>query len=312
MTHPTRRQFLTSSATAIAAGATAASYAVGGDESPGYIDAHVHVWTPDTDRYPLDEGRKKSDMKPASFTPEELFAHSRPEGVARIVRIQMSYYRFDNSYMLQAMQEHPGVFSGVAVIDETAADLHARMTDLKGRGVRGFRLYANAENTAQWANSDAMKTMWKIAADENLNMCLLSNPDALPTIHKICASFSNTPVVIDHFSRIGTTGSVEQADLDQLLALAEFENVRVKLSAFYALGEKAAPYTDLGPMIRQLRDAFGAERLMWATDCPYQVQNGHTYAASIDLIRNPAKLGFLSENDREWILRKTAERVFFS
>ena len=27
-------------------------------------------------------------------------------------------------------------------------------------------------------------------------------------------------------------------------------------------------------MIRRLRDAFGAERLMWATDCPYQVQTG--------------------------------------
>ena len=33
-------------------------------------------------------------------------------------------------------------------------------------------------------------------------------------------------------------------------------------------------------MIRTLRDAFGANRLMWATDCPYQVQDGHTYADS--------------------------------
>ena len=25
------------------------------------------------------------------------------------------------------------------------------------------------------------------------------------------------------------------------------------------------------PFVRSLRDAFGAERLMWATDCPYQL-----------------------------------------
>jgi len=118
-------------------------------------------------------------------------------------------------------------------------------------------------------------------------------------------------VVIDHFSRIGTTGDVAQSELDQLLALAKHERVTVKLSAYYALGKKAAPYTDLGPMIRQLLDAFGAERLMWATDCPYQVQNSHTYRASIDLIRDPALLDFLGETDRQWILRKTAERVFF-
>jgi predicted TIM-barrel fold metal-dependent hydrolase len=84
----------------------------------------------------------------------------------------------------------------------------------------------------------------------------------------------------------------------------------VKVSAYYALGKKTAPYTDLGPMIKRLVDAYGPERLMWASDCPYQVQNGHKYADSIELIRS--KLEFLSESDRAWILGKTAERVFFS
>ena len=58
----------------------------------GFIDAHVHVWTPDIDHYPLAAGFKKEDMKPASFTPEELFKHTRPAGVDRINLIQMSYY----------------------------------------------------------------------------------------------------------------------------------------------------------------------------------------------------------------------------
>jgi len=60
-----------------------------------YIDAHVHVWTPDTARYPLAGGYKKEDMKPASFTPEELFKHCKPAGVDRINLIQMSFYGFD-------------------------------------------------------------------------------------------------------------------------------------------------------------------------------------------------------------------------
>lgn len=57
-------------------------------------------------------------MAPASFTPEELFHHSKPVGVSRIVLIQMSFYGFDNSYMTDMMKAHKGVFSGVAVIDE--------------------------------------------------------------------------------------------------------------------------------------------------------------------------------------------------
>ena len=60
----------------------------------------------------------------------------------------------------------------------------------------------------------------------------------------------------------------------------------------------------------RLRDAYGASRLMWASDCPYQVQGVHTYAASIALIRD--RLDFLTAEERDWILRKTAEKVFFA
>jgi predicted TIM-barrel fold metal-dependent hydrolase len=48
---------------------------------------------------------------------------------------------------------------------------------------------------------------------------------------------------------------------------------------------------------------------MWASDAPFQVVDGHTYKASIDLIKSG--LDFLDDDDREWLLRKTAERVFF-
>ena len=83
----------------------------------------------------------------------------------------------------------------------------------------------------------------------------------------------------------------------------------MKVSAFYALGKKRAPYTDLLPMIRRLLDAFGPERLMWASDCPYQVQGEHTYAASVELIEK--HLDFLSAEDRARILRDTAAGFFF-
>jgi hypothetical protein len=39
------------------------------------------------------------------------------------------------------------------------------------------------------------------------------------------------------------------------------------------------------------------------------VQNGHTYLDSIELVRS--RLDSLSPADRQWLLRKTAERVFF-
>jgi predicted TIM-barrel fold metal-dependent hydrolase len=61
-----------------------------------YIDAHSHIWTPDLGHYPLAEGFAKADMKPPSFTAEELLAQCRPAGVGRVNLIQMVFYGFDN------------------------------------------------------------------------------------------------------------------------------------------------------------------------------------------------------------------------
>lgn len=302
-----RRTFLRTTALAALA---PAGHLVKAAASSAYIDAHVHVWTPDTQRYPLAAGFKQEEMKPASFTPEELFAHCRPEGVSRVVLIQMSFYQFDNRYMLDMIAKHRGTFVGVGIVDESKPDVSETMKTLAGQGVRGFRIYTEKEKAEAWLESDGMKKMWSYGADAGLSMCLLANPDALPAVHRMCRMYPKTPVVIDHFARIGVSGSVEQSDVDNLCRLAEFEHTHVKTSAFYALGAKAAPYTDLGPMIRKLRDTYGAARLMWASDCPFQVQAGHTYANSIALIRD--RLEFLSAEDKEWMLRKTAEKVFFS
>lgn len=277
----------------------------------GLIDAHVHVWTPDVKRYPISEGfTVEKDMKPASFTPEEYFAHSKPCGVTRTVLIQMSFYTTNNQYMLDVIKAHPGVFGGVAIVDESAPDLEATMKRLKARGVRGFRIYTSRDKAGHWFDSAGMRRMWAVAGEEGLSMCLLADPDALPMVNRMCREYPGTRVVIDHFARIGMKGGIVPSDLEALCRLSKFPNTHVKTSAFYALGLKKPPYRDLGPMIRALRDSFGASRLMWASDCPYQVEGEHSYKASIELIRSG--LDFLTTEDRQWMLRKTAEKVFFS
>jgi predicted TIM-barrel fold metal-dependent hydrolase len=155
-----------------------------------------------------------------------------------------------------------------------------------------------------------MAAMWKTGAREQLAMCMLINPDALGPLDAMCEKFPDTPVVVDHFGRVGVDGVIRDAEVDNLCRLARHKNTHIKVSAFYALGKKKAPYTDLAPMIRRLVEAYSPKRLMWATDCPYQVQNGHTYRDSIELVRS--RLDFLSADDRQWLLHKTAARVFFS
>ena len=275
----------------------------------GYIDAHVHVWTSDTTKYPLASGYRREQMQPPNFPPEELLSQAQPCGVSRIVLIQMSYYGYDNSYMLDTMRRFRGVFSGVAVIDETARPRDV-MRQLAKQGVRGFRISPKGRPLDRWLDTPGMATMWRCGSEENLSMCCLIDPEALPAVDRMCQKFPETPVVIDHIARIKADSKNRDEEVKELCNLARHKLTMVKISAFYALSKGQPLYLDLAPVIRRLLEAYGPERLMWATDCPFQVQNGHTYLDSIALIRD--RLDFLSDSARQWLLGKTAERVFFS
>ncbi len=317
--HCTRRSFTRGGASllATAAGSWLGGRATAAEEAAtargagpdGVVDAHVHVWTPDLDRYPLADGFTKADMQPPSFTAEQLLAADRPLGIARIVLIQMSYYGFDNRYMLDCMAAAPGVFGGVAIVDHEQPDVADTMRALAGKGVRGFRLYTSREKAEAWQASAGIQQMWQTGAEAGLAMCLLADPDALPAIATMCEAFPKTPVVIDHFARIGMRAGIDPEQLERLLSLARFPTVHVKVSAYYALGRKLPPYDDLEPMIRQLRNAYGAERLMWASDGPFQLADGQGYEPSLALIRDRCR--FLTQADRDAILHGTAGRLFY-
>lgn len=291
-----------------------AGSALSAESKTGWIDAHVHVWTSDLDRFPLDAQFAPQQMVPMSFTDSELFGHCRPSGVDRVVLIQMNFYGLDHGYMFEVMQNNPGVFSAVALIDFQSegllpSDVTAKARELVSQGVRGFRLHSMGDAGA-WPDNPLMNTLWRTAGEDGFAVCPLINPGDIESIEQLCRKHPDTRVVIDHFARIGLSGQIEQDRLESLCQLAKFPNVYVKTSAFYALGKKQPPYWDLLPMIRRVLDAYGPERLMWASDCPFQVQGEHTYQASLDLILHHAD--FLSPGDKQWLLRDTAERVFFS
>jgi predicted TIM-barrel fold metal-dependent hydrolase len=154
-----------------------------------------------------------------------------------------------------------------------------------------------------------MQLMWKTAAETRQSMCCLINPENLTELNGMCKKYPETPVVIDHFARIGENGQISESDLRHLCQLAAHPTIRVKISAYYALGLKKPPYHDLVPMIKRLYESYGAERLMWASDCPYQLTEPNTYAASIALIRD--HIDFVTPEERRLLLRTTAESTFF-
>ncbi len=274
-----------------------------------YIDAHSHIWTPDVAHYPLAKGFTVADMMPKSFTAEELLATCRPSGVGRVNLIQMSYYEFDNSYMLDMIKLYPNRFVGTAIVDPLAPKPDGAMRALLPQGVRAFRIHPSysKQPSATWLQPAGYEAMFATAAKTNQALSCLIDAAGFAEIDRMCGKHPDTTVIIDHLGRIGTGGMIRDEDIDALCALAKHKKMLIKVGAFYALGKKTPPYLDLAPMIQRVVKAYGPERCMWESDCPFQVVS-QKYSESIGLI---AKLDFLSQNDREWLLRRTAEKALF-
>jgi predicted TIM-barrel fold metal-dependent hydrolase len=282
------------------------------DIAKGWIDAHSHIWPPEVDRFPLAPGLTKKDLNPPSFTDDELLAIARPEGVQRVVLIQHSvYHLFDNSYLIDAAKRRPERFRIVGMVDDSQPSAGDEMKRLLEQRVTGFRItpFIRKEQPERWLETPGMKEMWATAAKTRQAMSCLIDASHLAGVDQMCQRYPDTPVVIDHFARIGVDGQMRDSDIKSLCNLAQHKHTYVKVSAFYALGNKKPPHLELVPMIKRLLEAFGPERLMWASDSPYQLQGENSYAASIALVRD--RLDFLSNDDRQWLLRKTAEKVYF-
>jgi predicted TIM-barrel fold metal-dependent hydrolase len=274
--------------------------------------------------YPLGKGWKVEDMNPRSFTAEELLAICRPAGVGRVNLIQMSFYNpqpgiemtsqngngFDNRYMLDMIKLYPDRFVGTAIVDPLGEAPDRAMVELKPKGVRAFRIAPNFSKLppARWLEPPGYAAMFASAPKHGQALSCLINPDAFAEVDRMARRFPETTIIIDHLGRIGASGTIASEDVDALCALAKHPKVLVKVGAFYAFGKKTPPYLDLAPLIRRVVQAFGAGRCMWESDCPFQVVRD-SYADSIALIRD--RLDFLTTDQKESLLWRTAERVLF-
>ena len=280
----------------------------------GWIDAHTHLWTPDTQKFPLATWAKVADMQPPSFTAEEWLALARPAGVEQAVLVQHSpLYGYDSSYLLDCCQHYPGTFSLIGRIDERLPDLDDRLRQQRKQGLRGLRISptVHGDRTSvldppNWLKASEMRALWRAAADQDVIMCPLLAPEFLPTLDPMCQEFPQVKCVIDHLGQVDIT---QEEQITNLLRLSRHPNVYVKVSAFYKFGTKRPPYLELGPLIQRLVNAFGAGRLMWGSDCPYQLNDGNTFQAAVDLVAK--HLNFLAAADRQKLLRDTAAKLFF-
>jgi len=145
--------------------------------------------------------------------------------------------------------------------------------------------------------------LWQAAAELGVVVSLLVEPHHLASVRRVAAAYRSTPIVIDHIGRC-RPGAPEEHDL---LALAEFPNVSVKVSALPALSRQGAPFHDLQPLISRCYTAFGADHLMWGTDYPHVLDAG-PYPTPVDVLQ--PLLSSATEAELHQIVGGNAARLY--
>jgi L-fuconolactonase len=96
------------------------------------------------------------------------------------------------------------------------------------------------------------------------------------------------------------------ADLPQLLALATYANVAVKVSGACTLSHAPFPYPDLWDPLWRVFDAFGLERCLWGTDWTRAVKLV-TYQEGVDAFRSTERL---SDSDKVALMGASLTRIY--
>jgi predicted TIM-barrel fold metal-dependent hydrolase len=218
-------------------------------------------------------------------------------------------YRYDASYAISVHKAHPGRFGLVKPVDPSDSAVVDTIDNWAATdGAVGIRIMMRGDVPTD-------------AADPGLNRVLAAAAQHAMPVNLLCwgrlqqagqlaARNPDTMLVIDHLGLQQPfeppVPAVPFADLPKLLALAEHDNVVVKISGACTLSHEPFPYNDLWDPLGRIFDAFGFDRCLWGTDWTRAVAL-LTYQQGVEAFRVTDRL---SDSDRAALMGGTLQRVY--
>lgn len=286
------------------------------------VDVHVHVF----DRLSAQFPRTTSDLAPAEreARAETLLEEMDGAGIDRAVLIDMGGTAIDHHrYVTHCVDRWPERFTATGLVDLNDPDPPARLRELVAQTrIEGIRLGSLGDPRATSASQLRAYGVFAVARDLRLNINVYGGADNLRCIELLAAAFPEVAVSLDHLGvcpstplapdRWGRprtdTEPIPPTSYAQMLELARFPNVHVKVSGEYAFSKEPYPYADMRPMVERVYAAFGPERMMWCSDFPWIVVEPG-YARLAQLLDH--HLPSLRPAERDLIMGGNALRLWF-
>ena len=228
----------------------------------GACDCHMHIYDP---RFATSPGAHA----PARPTTVADYRRVRDRlGLTRVVVVQSTAYRTDNSCTLDAMQALGDSARGVASLGIEVAD--EELERLTAAGMRGLRYVMLPGRPMAW---ETMPVMAPRISEFGWNINLQLAGEELAEREAMLAALPCN-VVIDHIGRFTAPFGDTTPGVHALHRLLDTGRCWVKLSAPYH-GSKSGPpdYADNGALARTLIQRW-PERMLYATNWPHPSVKG--------------------------------------
>lgn len=260
------------------------------------VDAHTHVLSPDTTRYP-----RRADVGEwfhGGGDVASLLAAMDAAGVDAAVVVQfVGAYGYDVAYAANAVAAGDGRLALVGAVDMDGPDPAGALRRLAATTpVRAVRVFGVGGGEPAWLADGRADAVWRAAADTGIGIVATLWEYDLAALGPLAGRHPGVPVAVDHCGFTDFTGGA-----DALFALADAPAVHVKVSSHVL-----APLEDPAVVVERLADRFGADRLAWGSDHP---QTGGDYGELVALARRSAAR--LDEAARAAFLGGTARRLWF-
>lgn len=276
-------------------------------ESGWRVDAHIHFWQLARGDYSALTPEMPvllRDHLPADLAPE-LAAN----GIGQIVVVQAAETVAETRFTLGLARDWPTIAAVVGWIDPAdprlAATIDALAADPR---LKGFRPVRDDNRSMAWLAEPALAPGLEAIAARGLSLdVLVQDPDEVPHVTAIAARYPELAVILDHCGKPDIRGGRFQPWAEDTAALAANANVSCKLSGLLNCAGPDAAADALRPYADHVLAAFGADRVMWASDWPplKLAADYGRWCAVTDML-----LADLDGQDRVAVLGGTASRVY--
>jgi predicted TIM-barrel fold metal-dependent hydrolase len=287
------------------------------------VDAHAHVFASASADYP----RAVHTLFPAerSATAEELMREMDGAGIERAVLIQLGGYGIGHHrYVAEAARHWSDRLAAVGLVDINGPEAVENLSALhEATGIRGIRLMGplGPAGAASAHDLPAFAVCLR-AAELGLNVNLYCPSDQVRNVEMIVRELPSVAFSMDHLGICPETAPEVDAwarprfahepippnTYTQVLALAKYPNVHIKVSGEYAFSKGPYPYDDMRPMVQGVYRSFGPGRMMWCSDFPW-IRSEPGYSRLADLIDH--HLPDLDADARAAIMGGNAARLWF-